>query len=288
MHRVVRLPVLVLTALALVLLSVPAVADHASRPSTENLIARGHSPNPASFFNPDIAPPEINSDLAFWGDLAFNGNYDGFRIIDIFDPARPEEIVHQRCEGNQGDIVVWEDGGDPRDTECDGAAPPHLRHQRRGGLMSRAAHTATDEENGRVIIYNQSSGGLCLFMDVIEVPLDNPARSSFAALLRQVPMEHHEDDAEDALRPRGCHDSSVILGDVNMVVCASGHSANVFDIGDNEWAGGSVDDPEFLYTIEEQGVGVGGSWHSATFTWDGEVIVLGWERWWRRGRVRGH
>jgi hypothetical protein len=81
-----------------------------------------------------------------------------------------------------------------------------------------------------------------------------------------------------------CHDSGVILGDVNLMACASGHMANVFDIGENEWEGGSLTHPRFLYTIEEEGVGPmpgadehSGSWHSATFTWDGEVLILGWE-----------
>jgi hypothetical protein len=60
--------------------------------------------------------------------------------------------------------------------------------------------------------------------------------------------------------------------------------SNVFDIGDNEIPGGSLEDPQFLYTIEEPGVCnepgnplCNGNWHSAGFTWDGEVIILGWE-----------
>jgi len=76
----------------------------------------------------------------------------------------------------------------------------------------------------------------------------------------------------------------VILGDVNMLIVASGHASNVFDIGANEWPGGSPEDPEFLYTIEEPGVCLApgsltcnGNWHSAAITWDGKVIVLGWE-----------
>jgi hypothetical protein len=52
----------------------------------------------------------------------------------------------------------------------------------------------------------------------------------------------------------------------------------VFDIGANAIPGGSLEDPNFLFTIEEPGVdGVQGNWHSAAFTWDGEVIILGWE-----------
>lgn len=75
---------------------------------------------------------------------------------------------------------------------------------------------------------------------------------------------------------------SVILGDANLGVCAGGNAANVYDLGDNQFPGGSLEDPEFLYFLEEADdmgnmVGVGGGRHSSAFTWDGEVIVLGWE-----------
>ena len=80
-----------------------------------------------------------------------------------------------------------------------------------------------------------------------------------------------------------CHDSGVILGNVNKLVCASHDHANVYDIGANDTPGGSLTNPVFLYTITEPGVGTStpaigtGNWHSAGWTWDGKVIVLGWE-----------
>jgi hypothetical protein len=77
---------------------------------------------------------------------------------------------------------------------------------------------------------------------------------------------------------------------VNLMAVASHDHANVYDIGDNDLPGGSLTDPEFLYTINEPGVcnvpasvdpnperPCNGNWHSASFTWDGETIVLGWE-----------
>ena len=64
---------------------------------------------------------------------------------------------------------------------------------------------------------------------------------------------------------------------MNKLAVASGHMSNVFDIGDNDTPGGSLEDAALLYTIEESAVGVGGNRHSAAFTWDGEVIILGWE-----------
>src|SRR6266508_4524603 len=76
----------------------------------------------------------------------------------------------------------------------------------------------------------------------------------------------------------GCHDAGVIRGDVNLAVCASADTTNVFDIGANALPGGSLADPVFLYTIQEPGVdGHAGRWHSAAFTWDGKVVILGWE-----------
>jgi hypothetical protein len=48
-----------------------------------------------------------NSDLAFYGNLAFAGNYDGFRILDIRSP-RPRVIVDYACRGPQNDVSVYE------------------------------------------------------------------------------------------------------------------------------------------------------------------------------------
>ena len=40
----------------------------------------------------------VNSDLAFWGNLAYAGNYDGFRILDI-SGAQPQVVVDHKCRG---------------------------------------------------------------------------------------------------------------------------------------------------------------------------------------------
>jgi LVIVD repeat len=52
------------------------------------------------------------SDLAFWGDTAYQGTFAGFRIIDIGDPRNPVELADYRdCQAangaGQGDVVVW-------------------------------------------------------------------------------------------------------------------------------------------------------------------------------------
>jgi hypothetical protein len=75
---------------------------------TKNLHPLGHS----FFPNTPNLPGQTftaNSDLAFWGDKAFQGHYEGFRIVDISAPAKPKQISFTECVGNQGDVVVWDD-----------------------------------------------------------------------------------------------------------------------------------------------------------------------------------
>jgi hypothetical protein len=312
MRRLSRL--LLLAAVGSVaMLVVPAVAsaEHANRPHTDNLKALGHSLNPGGFLldPPGPAPTPVNSDLAFQGDLVFNGNYDGFRIIKK-SPGNPKEISWTRCQGNQGDIVVWGDflvraWNTPAvaGATCDGQPVPEgfegmhifdisdktdpelvgsveLSARPEADSPGCGTHTLTlvpDAANNRAVIYNATSGGNtalpvgqqdCDWIDIVQVPLDNPAGMSW---VRREPL----------MGGHAAHDNGVILGDVNKLATASGHMSNVFSIGGP--GGGSLTDPQFLYTIEEPGVCntggplCNGNWHSAAFTWDGEVVILGWE-----------
>jgi hypothetical protein len=306
--RVTRSVFLVACAVGMLALPATAAAEHATRPHTQNMHAKGHSPHVATFFGEPDGVRHINSDIAFRGHLAFNGNYDGFRIVDISDPDDPQELLHQRCNGDQGDIVVWRDilvrSWNTKKTAartCDGQTVPagwegvHVFDISDLGDPALVASvelpcgshtvTAAGVSAGRLIVYsNNSSSSGCVdgtranddpvgdFMDVIAVPLGDPAGAS---------LIHREPLAGPATAIRtGCHDAGAILGDVNKVVCASADTINVFDIGANDTPGGSPEDPELLFTITEPGVGQAGTngrWHSAAFTWDGEVIVGGWE-----------
>ncbi len=292
-------------ALALVVgIAVPASADHKTRPHTQNIQALGHSPQPGSFLVPD-GQRTVNSDIAFWGNLAFNGNYDGFRIVDVTEPGDPRLVSWTHCNGDQGDIAVWQNllvrswntkRATPRD--CDGQTVPagfegvhvfDISNPADPKLVGSLAlpcgsHTLTvaGTSNNRLIVYsNNSSSSGCVdgtqvnddpvgdFMDVIAVPLDNPAGAS---LIHREPLAG---PADPTVRT-GCHDADVIRGSANLAVCASADTTNVFSIGAPR--GGSIEDPQFLYTIQEPGVdGHRGRWHSASLTWDGRVIVLGWE-----------
>ena len=309
MRGILRRAVLVVCALGLLTFTASAAADHSTRPHTDNLHALGHSPDFGSFLLPD-GQRDANSDLAFWGSLVFHGDYDGFRILRD-SPGNPKLISRTRCNGDQGDIVVWGDvlvrsWNTPRtERNCDGTTVPagfegvhifdisnledpqlvgeiELSARPQADMPGCGSHTATlvpDLEDNRVLIYNATSGGNpalpaglqeCDWVDILQVPLDNPGAGSH--LHREPLMGGH-----------AAHDNGVILGDVNKLAVASGHMSNVFDIGANDTPGGSLEDPVLLYTIEEPGVCntggpfCNGNWHSAAWTWDGEVVIMGWE-----------
>jgi hypothetical protein len=299
----VRTAVLAVLSLGILTFPLAAAADHETRPHTQNIHALGHSPHPATFFGEPDGVRHINSDIAFWGRLAFNGNYNGWRVIDISDPENPVELAHPKCNGDQGDLVVWENilvrswnskKGTAR-TCLDETVPagwegvhvfdisdptnPDLVASVEMPCGSHTVSVAGVSSNRLIVYSNNSSGAGCTggpangdFMDVIAVPLGNPAGAS---------LIHREElfGPITAVTP-GCHDAGVLLGDINLAACASADVTNVFDIGANQYPGGSPDDPVFLFPIVEPGVGQAGTngrWHSAAFTWDGEVIILGWE-----------
>ncbi|WP_084284994.1 LVIVD repeat-containing protein [Solirubrobacter soli] len=107
-------------------LAVPATAD-AQLPSTSDpraalsagldnaaTSAKGldllaHLNKPPGWFNPanpgDFAFP--NSDIAFQGNYAFFGSFNGFNILDISNPAAPAIKTSVVCPGGQGDVSVY-------------------------------------------------------------------------------------------------------------------------------------------------------------------------------------
>jgi hypothetical protein len=102
---------------------------------------------------------------------------------------------------------------------------------------------------------------LCPGIDIVKIPLADPAGATF---LGREPAG------------RSCHDTSVILGSVNLVMCAGGNGFSVWrlDPSLDPPAEGSLEDPVQLYSRTITGVSIG---HSGSFTWDGEVLVFGHE-----------
>ena len=59
-----------------------------------------------------VAPPAdfigvTNSDLAFTGNYAIQGNYNGFMVWDISNPATPQLVTEYLCPASQSDVSVY-------------------------------------------------------------------------------------------------------------------------------------------------------------------------------------
>src|SRR5688572_32702067 len=105
MRRLARL--MVLGALAALVVPSVAQAGHTTDPRTKNMHPLGHIVEPAVLGGFGGANPDINTDIAFQGKLAFQGNWDGFSIRDISAPGNPRTSSRTFCDGNQGDVLVY-------------------------------------------------------------------------------------------------------------------------------------------------------------------------------------
>jgi hypothetical protein len=123
------------------------------------------------------------------------------------------------------------------------------------------SHTATgvpDRRNDRLLVYNSSSaGGVCDFFEIVEVPLDDPGSAS---VINRVDSMHT------------CHDIGVILGNARRLACAGGEGARIFSLDQRD--GGSLEEPMLMHHFDIPGVTIG---HSASWSWDGEVLIFGHE-----------
>lgn len=264
----------------------------------------------------DVPWDTRNTDLAFWGKTAIQGRYDGFRVIDIKAPGNPRELAFFQCVSPQGDVGVYGNlvfrsvdspqitngcstvaqNGNPAGADCAPAASPCTGFEGiqifdisnlndiklvKSVALDCGSHTHTvvpDATNDRVLIYNSVSGaGLQANPgkygnrcpgppfnreDIVEVPLSDPAGASVIGSfsLGQMP-------APDGRLIQTCHDMGVILGAVKRAACAGSPGVPVFDISD-------LEHPQFLYATSAPTVT---GWHSAAWTWDGSILVTGWE-----------
>jgi len=139
-------------------------------------------------FNPDLPTNSAYwiSDIAFQGDLLALGNFYGFQMFDISDPADPRVLVDVVCPGGQGDPSIYGnllfrsvEGGNGRiDCGTQGLTTPAERFRgiqiwdvsdpsdpfQVGGVqLCRGSHTHTVVEDpndpDHVYIYNSGTSG---------------------------------------------------------------------------------------------------------------------------------
>jgi LVIVD repeat len=80
-----------------------------AKQAIRNLDLVAHRDRPQGFVNPaDMGDFGFaNSDLAFGGNYVFQGNYNGFQVWDVSNPASPTLRASLVCPGGQGDLSVY-------------------------------------------------------------------------------------------------------------------------------------------------------------------------------------
>lgn len=243
MSSTVRLGAVAFVLLALI--AGPAV----SQEGTRNLRHMGNSPRPTEV---------TQSDIAFRGNLAIAGSFDGFRIVDITNPTRPRQISRMHCNGGQGDVSVWGDlvfrsvdtpqsSQDCNSTNVTASTPgmfegiqifdiSDVRNPTRIHSVPTdcGSHTHTllpDTDNDRVFLYissyplgNAAKGPNCSephgYISIVEVPLSDPTAATVHKYFLDpaTEMSHYDLDAVFGTPPG-------TLGTGNFIAC---HDISVF------------------------------------------------------------
>ncbi|MFY7069836.1 LVIVD repeat-containing protein [Nocardiopsis changdeensis] len=241
----------------------------------------------------------VNSDLAFTGDYAIGGNYDGFVIYDISDPENTRVLTEVLCPGGQGDVSV---SGDllyfsvdyaRASDECGAPAVPTSDPNGFEGIRifdisdkenpeyvaavrtDCGSHTNTlvpSKDGESDLIYVSSYSPSSNFpncrpphdkISIIEVPHDDPASAAIVNEPVLFPDGGNHDQDGLLLPTQGCHDITV-YAEKDIAAGACMGDGILMDISDpvNPVVTEVVQDPNFAF------------WHSATFTNDARNVVF--------------
>jgi hypothetical protein len=244
-----------------------------------------------------------NSDLAFWGRLAFAGHYDGFQIIDVANPRKPRQLVDYACPGSQHDVSVWQnllfvsvetprsEPGCNSVTQAPGfegirifdVSNPRSPHLVQAVATDCGSHTHTlvpDARNGRVLLYVASYTSPTSDLAVSAYGNEcrryeadgSPAQNKISVV--EVPLDDPR-AAEVISEPRfpqriygggrtGCHDITVFM-ELEIAGAACLGEGQIWDISD-------LENPRTIGRVFNPNVEF---WHSATFSYDGRRVVFG-------------
>jgi hypothetical protein len=242
-----------------------------------------------------------NSDLAFWGRLAFAGHYEGFQIIDVANPRKPKQVADFACPGSQHDVSVWQNllfvsVEAPRSSPaCDSVAQSpgfegirifDVSNPRSPVLVAGVptdcgSHTHTlvpDLRHRRVLLYVASYtasviakspyGNECVRVQPDGSPghqkisvVEVPLRRPAEASVVSTPRIV-QNDYRDGWR--GCHDITVFM-ELRRAAAACMGEGQIWDISD-------LENPRTIARIHNPNVEF---FHSATFSADGRRVIFG-------------
>ena len=246
------------------------------------------------------------SDLAFQGDYAYAGAFNGFRVIDVSDPANATQVTFFPCNGGQGDVSVWnnllfssvdspQSGPGCTSTNVanaavagawegvrifdisDPGAPTHVASVRTD--CGSHTHTLVPGGNGSLFVYvssyaltTTSVGPHCQQyhgkISVIHVPKGRPDQARVVATPR-IELANFDDARLEFTSP--------VLQDTNgchdISVLVPRKLAAAACLSEGQiW---DISDPAAPLTIQRLSTPQMRAWHSATFTWDGQRVAFG-------------
>ncbi len=245
----------------------------------------------------------LNSDLAFWGKYAFQGNYNGIQITDIEDPENPRVVSQINCPGAQNDVSVWRnlvfasvDSSRNISTCFDALGNPNTFQS--ASIASSwegvrifdwsnpaapvevasvetdcGSHTHTlvpDTENGRVLLYVSSYSPNASFPDC-QPPHDKisivevPTAAPATARVIAEPVLFPEGGAPSGTgrATDGCHDITVFQA-IDLAAGACTGQGAMFDISNPA-------NPVKIADISDPNFAF---WHSATFFNNGKKVLF--------------
>ena len=162
----------------------------------------------------------VNSDLAFTGKYAIQGNYNGFQVWDISTPAKPTLAQEYLCRGSQSDVSIYKNllfvsGEAPTgrlDCGMQGVPEPVSKERLRGVRIfdvsdmahpkyvanvqtCRGSHTHTvvtdPKDSANVYIYVSGSAGVRSPDELpgcLDAPIDDPNSAKFRIEVIKVPL----------------------------------------------------------------------------------------------------
>lgn len=307
MRRLLALLMPLAMASALLLAAAPSQADDAGRGSAG---ADLHTKNVKLLSNVARSGSVTQSDLAFDGKLAYAGNYQGFRVIDISAPGNPKVITDFRCNGAQGDVSVYggllfqsvdapQSSGACDSTGVTASTPgmfegvrifdvrnPEAPVQVASVPTDCGSHTNTlvpDPENDRVFVYVSSYplGAAALGPNCVRAE-DGGGHSKISII--EVPLA---DPAAATVSPYVLDEETewaTYLGSYTLRAC---HDISVFTEIDRAaaacmseaqlWDISDPAEPKFLWRYDNDAVQPANVdlFHSATFSWDGSMVAFG-------------
>jgi hypothetical protein len=246
----------------------------------------------------------LGSDIAFKGNFAFVGNYEGFMIYDISRPSQPQIVSQVLCPGPQNDVSVagnllfLSTDSSRSDNSCQSTGMPATEKAAWEGIKifdvsdvrnpryikdvetncGSHTHTLVPGDRGTVFLYVQSYNPNATFPDcqpphdkisIIKVPLRNPTAAAVVATPVLFPDGGNpgEPDLEFPERTSptsGCHDITA-FPDKDLAAGACMGDGVLWDISDRLR-------PRVLDIVRDDTNFA--FWHSATFNKAGTKVVF--------------